>query len=324
MQVQFFSVNFQHRFHELLLYVRENITVREELSMIALQNEHKRPGAIVVPLYDQKYIHKSISKVCKEARWVMEKQLRKRFGQYENRNDLLNLEKLLWRDLEWQIQNQDRMKYEKIGSQFILFAGYDDPKYTTWNNMALHCPDRGFFDGNWVMKHHPELLGGNLKKIREMKEINQKIDDATQKYKKEASETKSETTVTIDGGKARFCANPNCEVIDFNAKGRKVFEKLATAFERRTGTKAKNYYTKKNFQCAGCLKVFYCSEECQKAHWKVHKKQCKGKKKKKVAKAFDKMRVKELKEQIASLGGEVPKNVLEKSELVELLKSLSV
>ena len=27
-------------------------------------------------------------------------------------------------------------------------------------------------------------------------------------------------------------------------------------------------------KCSRCKKVFYCNRECQKQHWKVHKKQC--------------------------------------------------
>ncbi len=30
-------------------------------------------------------------------------------------------------------------------------------------------------------------------------------------------------------------------------------------------------------QCGRCRKVGYCSVECQKSHWKTHKKECSGK-----------------------------------------------
>jgi radical SAM protein with 4Fe4S-binding SPASM domain len=33
--------------------------------------------------------------------------------------------------------------------------------------------------------------------------------------------------------------------------------------------------TTKLRQCSACKKVYYCSAECQKAHWKVHKADCK-------------------------------------------------
>eukprot|EP00041_Stephanoeca_diplocostata_P011146 m.180815 g.180815 ORF g.180815 m.180815 type:complete len:167 (+) comp18434_c0_seq5:219-719(+) len=28
-------------------------------------------------------------------------------------------------------------------------------------------------------------------------------------------------------------------------------------------------------RCAGCKRIFYCSAECQRSHWKTHKKDCK-------------------------------------------------
>ena len=31
----------------------------------------------------------------------------------------------------------------------------------------------------------------------------------------------------------------------------------------------------KLLKCSGCLCVFYCSKECQKSNWKIHKEQCK-------------------------------------------------
>lgn len=35
---------------------------------------------------------------------------------------------------------------------------------------------------------------------------------------------------------------------------------------------------KKLMKCMGCQSVYYCSSECQKSHWKVHKPECKRQK----------------------------------------------
>ena len=32
---------------------------------------------------------------------------------------------------------------------------------------------------------------------------------------------------------------------------------------------------KETFLCSGCFEARYCSSECQKAHWKQHRKRCK-------------------------------------------------
>lgn len=37
-----------------------------------------------------------------------------------------------------------------------------------------------------------------------------------------------------------------------------------------------NGKVKKNSLCAGCEKIFYCSEECQMLHWPIHKQHCKS------------------------------------------------
>jgi hypothetical protein len=31
----------------------------------------------------------------------------------------------------------------------------------------------------------------------------------------------------------------------------------------------------KNMQCGACQKVYYCSQDCKRKHWKLHKEKCK-------------------------------------------------
>ena len=72
----------------------------------------------------------------------------------------------------------------------------------------------------------------------------------------------SNTCLTIDKERhAKFCAEATTEYICSNCKQR-----------------SKEKYS----HCAGCHKVYYCSIECQKEHWKKeHKSQCKKSKQKK-------------------------------------------
>jgi hypothetical protein len=49
------------------------------------------------------------------------------------------------------------------------------------------------------------------------------------------------------------CAGPECDVVGVHGTNMKLGK------------------------CSGCQSVYYCSQECQKRHWKVHKKVCRSK-----------------------------------------------
>lgn len=63
-------------------------------------------------------------------------------------------------------------------------------------------------------------------------------------------------------------ANPN---VDIKAIIKAMRQKLCQSCETPIGS----YYNKPALRCVNCRSVEYCSRECQKDHWKVHKRGCK-------------------------------------------------
>jgi hypothetical protein len=72
-------------------------------------------------------------------------------------------------------------------------------------------------------------------------------------------------------------------------------------------------------KCSGCANEFYCSKECQKLHWTIHKSVCKGLKAEEVS-SFDDLSIKQLKtvltNKVAELDNKKREKILTKLEKI--------
>lgn len=68
------------------------------------------------------------------------------------------------------------------------------------------------------------------------------------------------------------CANPGCDVSELKRSVRKIRIKTA----KKISPKGSKFWKAPDrlMACSRCRKVLYCSRDCQKAHWKVHKASC--------------------------------------------------
>jgi len=292
------DINFDKRWDRFALYLRDNLDVRKRLSILALENEHNRPGVVAIPVLSNTYL--TMAETAEQAVWLREEDICKKYGpKYQGRDEILAFCSRDWTNFIWQITHPEKVLFEQSrhNGQFMLFAENDRLETYYWNRFCLHCPERYFFEPNYMKANQKKIIkemgieriaGKKVELLIVSEGKGKESDEYYERARKNlegSSEFENPCMVGIEGAEERQCANAGCQVRDLNGYGRRAMNR----FSKETGHMMNNNnygcdqseFIKKLYACAGCKKVYYCSKECQRTHWEVHKKDCKGKKKKK-------------------------------------------
>jgi len=267
------TTDYEINWHCLVTYIKKNLNVRIHLTNIVIDNLDRRPGAVIIPMYDwgpwdkadldhrKKYLDPDVA--WKHAEWMTHEDLVRKFGVHY-------LEEPLSGYVQDECDKETWMANKGTGNQnriIIACPLYQNPRGSEYefrfHNMPLapHCPKFGRFASPHVMTkdwllHEEELQYYKWKVEYEGGPVDNVVGKRYIRGPK------------IELRKCAFCGKSSR-----NKAGRK----LAKAFGSEQNIR-------KLFACSGCGKVYYCNRKCQKKHWDVHKKSCgssKAKKRKK-------------------------------------------
>ena len=111
------------------------------------------------------------------------------------------------------------------------------------------------------------------------KRLNEEYNDFT-KYKLDVIIAKNPMLSVLNG--AMMCAKEESiryKVSNTQRKKSKIVEDDRKEGEKKTDSQkcyhCKNGFAAKRLRCSRCKRVYYCSAQCQKSNWKLHKKMCK-------------------------------------------------